>query len=760
MKRNLLFIFLLLCPYVVQAQVELHPKYSSPNMGNGAKLSNDGSKVVAWGGYGFSVWDVQSGKMVYTVNGHLGRVNYAEFNNSGTAIVTASDDYTAKIWNAHNGELIHTLKAHTNLVCYAKFNATDDRIITLDEDGNAVLWNVHNGRIVANLSAKDDGYMKNVYFNKKGDKIIMYTNYGMIRISDAQSGLALYEYDMKKVWIQAVRFNAEGNKIYVKKNDSLLILTVNTDFEKVKLSDEFDTVVKSKSKYHCCFSGDAHGYCNKHSFDVCTNDKYIIQLKKGVGMIVEDILSGETILKEEYRVMGDEFIAFNNSGTLLLSKNHYGIATVRSTSTWNKVLQIGERNSGIRDIHSDYSGNTIVTVSKNGITRVYNGKTGAFERELRQNINVKDEDFDKIKYCIAERTEKGTITITSSLTGKYLAEFTAQKTLPERVHYYTKEARFILWYDSIAEIRNSVTGALVTSFNKTDGYYSEVGFSPSGDALLVANTNCYELRSIFNGNKMYSKDYRNVKFISETKFYDGKYLVYSDFSNTVTLLNVINEKEDMTLKGHTGSVYSISFDKNGKYMVTGSDDSTARVWDMKTGKNIVVLKGHKGSVWASFDNEGKRVVTASMDGTVKVWNAFTGELIATLKGHKGYVYNAYFSDDDQTIITRSMDGVLRVYDANELPYSFTDIEEEIQTTMSLSPNPAQNEIRITFTEPIKESGEYTIVSPTGMHITKCTIEALSSGFTYRIDKSISNGTYLCIIRSGEKSFEEKFVVIR
>ena len=81
-------------------------------MGSGARLSKDGSKVVAWGGYGFSVWDVQSGKMLYTVNGHLGIVNYAEFNNSGTLIVTASDDYTAKIWNAGNGDLIHTLKAH------------------------------------------------------------------------------------------------------------------------------------------------------------------------------------------------------------------------------------------------------------------------------------------------------------------------------------------------------------------------------------------------------------------------------------------------------------------------------------------------------------------------------------------------------------------------------------------------------------------------------------------------------------------------
>ena len=173
------------------------------------------------------------------------------------------------------------------------------------------------------------------------------------------------------------------------------------------------------------------------------------------------------------------------------------------------------------------------------------------------------------------------------------------------------------------------------------------------------------------------------------------------------------------------------------------------------------MKGHKENVWANFDNKGKHVVTWDEDGVTKVWNAFTGELIATLKGLKDFVYQAYFSKDDRTIITKSVDGVLRVYDANELPYSFTDIEEEeIQTTMTLSPNPALSEIQITFTEPIKEQAEYSILSPNGMQITKGLVEAHSNGFTYRIDKSLSNGTYIFVMRTGEKSYEEKFVVMR
>lgn len=761
MRLNLLFIFLVLCPAILHAQVELHPKYSSPNMGSGAKLSKDGSKVVAWGGYGFSVWEVQSGKLLYTVNGHLSEVNYAEFNNSATAIVTASSDKTAKIWNAHNGELIHTLNAHRNIVLYAKFNATDDRIITNSEDDNALLWNVQSGTVIAKLRANNEGYVEDVSFNKKGDKIIMYTSYGVIRIYDSKNGFGLYEYETKKYWIPGVATNSEVNKVYLKTDDSLLKLSTDKNFEKIALKNEIDSEVKSDVEHVirvCCLS---HNYCENNRIDVSNYDKYIVYHRNNSEILVVDTKTGKTVLKEKDTLYGHEYVKFNESGTLLLSISGNGVATVWNTNTWKKILSLGEKNYDLRSIHSDYSGNTLVTVGKNGTTKIYNGKTGLFERELRHNINVKDEDFDKVKYCFAERIKKDTVAIISYLTGKRLGKCTVQGNLPEFVHYYPKEARFVLWYDTIVEVRNSVTGSIVTSLKRTGGCYYNIQFSPSGAELILVTRDDYELRSAFTGKKLYSKEYDSPEYLYVTDAYAGKQFVCFVSHNTLSAVNLKNEKKIIEFKGHTKSVRSVDFNKNEEYMVTGSEDSTARVWDMKTGKTIAVLKGHKDEVWASFDNEGKRIITTSTDTTTKVWNAFTGESIATLKGHKGFVYNIYFSNDDRTIITRSIDGVLRVYDANELPYSFTDIEEEeIQTTMALSPNPTQSEIQITFTEPIKQQGEYSILSPSGVLITKGTIEAQSKGFTYRIDKTVSNGTYICVIRSGEKTFEEKFVVLR
>src|SRR5438067_2221103 len=46
-----------------------------------------------------------------------------------------------------------------------------------------------------------------------------------------------------------------------------------------------------------------------------------------------------------------------------------------------------------------------------------------------------------------------------------------------------------------------------------------------------------------------------------------------------------------TLKGHTGSVASVTFSPDGKCVLTGSYDTTARVWDAETGQEQAGLKG-------------------------------------------------------------------------------------------------------------------------------------------------------------------------
>jgi predicted HicB family RNase H-like nuclease len=66
----------------------------------------------------------------------------------------------------------------------------------------------------------------------------------------------------------------------------------------------------------------------------------------------------------------------------------------------------------------------------------------------------------------------------------------------------------------------------------------------------------------------------------------------------------------------------------------------------------LTLKGHTDTVWwTAFSPDGSRIATASADGTAKIWDAKTGRELITLKGHTGGIYCIAFSPDGKLLIT-------------------------------------------------------------------------------------------------------------
>jgi WD40 repeat protein len=74
--------------------------------------------------------------------------------------------------------------------------------------------------------------------------------------------------------------------------------------------------------------------------------------------------------------------------------------------------------------------------------------------------------------------------------------------------------------------------------------------------------------------------------------------------------------------------------------------------------------GHKRPVRsARFSPDGTRIVTASLDGTARLWDAPSGQELAVLRGHEDGVNSASFSPDGVRIVTASEDRTVRLWDA-------------------------------------------------------------------------------------------------
>jgi Prp8 binding protein len=95
----------------------------------------------------------------------------------------------------------------------------------------------------------------------------------------------------------------------------------------------------------------------------------------------------------------------------------------------------------------------------------------------------------------------------------------------------------------------------------------------------------------------------------------------------------------MRLSGHTGSVYTLSYDPTGTTLASGSFDKTILLWNIASGlcENFNILDGHKNAILDLKFSSSDLLLTASADKTLGVWDVTTGTRIKKCTGHTGIV---------------------------------------------------------------------------------------------------------------------------
>jgi WD40 repeat protein len=124
----------------------------------------------------------------------------------------------------------------------------------------------------------------------------------------------------------------------------------------------------------------------------------------------------------------------------------------------------------------------------------------------------------------------------------------------------------------------------------------------------------------------------------------------------------------MTLRSR-GALDSVAFSPDSKRLVTAGTRG-AKVWSIVDRLVIANLRGHPRSVRsAAFDRTGTRVVTASLDGKARIFDAASGALRATLSAGRlkrpfGVTVpgvGAQLSPDGRFVAMTSDDGRARVW---------------------------------------------------------------------------------------------------
>ena len=243
-----------------------------------------------------------------------------------------------------------------------------------------------------------------------------------------------------------------------------------------------------------------------------------------------------------------------------------------------------------------------------------------------------------------------------------------------------------------------------------DGSLSAVQFSRDGKYIVTACRNVARVFEWGSFRQLAQFDGHSAAITWVSFSHDGRHVVTASVDNTAIVWRMGDAIPIAVLSGHEGGLNTAFFSPDGSQILTTASDGTARTWDAATGRSIRVFEGHDSAIRSgTYSPDGTRIVTASVDQTAviwdaqsgarlhtlqargsvnwaefspsggfvitaigsfftgdgdvsaRIWNAETGREYVALLGHIDIVQSAAFSDDQQYVLTRSLDGAAKIW---------------------------------------------------------------------------------------------------
>jgi WD40 repeat protein len=99
----------------------------------------------------------------------------------------------------------------------------------------------------------------------------------------------------------------------------------------------------------------------------------------------------------------------------------------------------------------------------------------------------------------------------------------------------------------------------------------------------------------------------------------------------IRLWDVASGREIGAIRGHGRGVSKVAFSRDGKLLASGATDNTIKIWDVTTRAEVRSLTGHTSNIESmDFSPDGRLLASAGEDGSTFLWDTKTGEHLLTL----------------------------------------------------------------------------------------------------------------------------------
>jgi len=337
-----------------------------------------------------------------------------------------------------------------------------------------------------------------------------------------------------------------------------------------------------------------------------------------------------------------------SSGKMLkkIGDGDYKITITLSYSPDGKFLVSGDEDKKIK-IWEIASGTNVKTlIGHNGaVESICYSPDGNYLASGSADKTIKIWDLSNFREIkTLKGHEESICTISYSPDGKYIVSGSADKTIKR-------------W--------DVVTGKeLKTLKGHSESVYS-LNFSPDGKYIASGSGDkTIKIWEMSTNSEVYSfEGHTNV--VRSIRFsHDGKYIASGSNDRTIKIWEMSTNGDVHNLSGYN-PWSQIEYSPDGKFFASGSLDGTIKIWEALKGKNVKILKGHYGSVWTiSYSPDGKHLASAGEDKYIKIWDLTSNSEIKSLRGHNGRINSISYSPDGKFIVSGSVDSTLKIWESS------------------------------------------------------------------------------------------------
>jgi WD40 repeat protein/AAA+ ATPase superfamily predicted ATPase len=641
---------------------------------------------------------------LFTLSGHTKYVNSCDISPDGKNIVSASSDGTLKIWDAENGKEISTLEGHNTdedhvlTVSDCRFSPDAKRLLSADRDGRMMLWDPATGNKLTPFFGDKD-VESECNFSFDGKYIVVPEKAGIVSVLDGLTGKPLFKFKGHKFPVKSCRFSPDNRRIVSGDTSGQIILwniktqkiiarAVNAHKKTVWRCKFFDNGkwIVSASQDGTLKLWDAKtlkeiGIFAGHkeavwACDVSRNGKWIVSGSFDKTLKIWDVkqkLELDTLEGHEGQIWDCTFFP---DGKRVVSACYDTTLKIWDVSYLVDTKEVKEKLRFERNKEESSLSKNIST-SSNKLSSIQETKDGG--------------DFGPI-LCSAISPDNR-IMVSGSWDG-WLRRWemnTGTELKPLHVHKgyitalsFSPDGKLLLIGDDGGQLKllDTFTWTEGSQFQPHSDQVTACSFSIDGKKIISAGDDELKIWNL-NGKKVQLQAVlvKGGEPIGSCAFLrDGSMVAAGTEAGRIRLFNVATMKEERSFSAHNASVLWCAFSPKINQLLSTSMDGTMKLWDLGSSINepIIIFDEHTDAVQTGyFSKDGNSIVSASWDRTLKVWNVPSKKFYLkkeklnplkvksslTLYGHTDELQDGRFSPDGERIVSASMDGTVRLWDA-------------------------------------------------------------------------------------------------